>query len=615
MWDGKYNGQGLPTVGTGGIHIADKWNEDKSHVTANYRYAQQQVDIEGSTITQYALPGDSSNVSNMQKTQASKADRHGFDAMYEGKIDSNNTIKISASGGTKTSDVKSVFHTVTALHTAETDDTLNTNDRTATNHTTANFINAELLYKKKFKKKGRTLSIDLKENYNQSMSDGHLKSDLRYYVGSAPDSVVDQRKTSDLNTLSLFGKATYTEPLSKVLNMEVHYSALVNNSTSQNFSYNDSAGMYDKLDRTYSSYYKYNILTNMGGLFLKWDYKKIKFSLGSSISATSYQQTDTLHPEADTTRNYINFAPKASFTYKISNQRTLNINYSGKTQQPTINQLQPLRQNADPNNITIGNPGLNKEFIHSLSASFNDYKVLTHRSLYANVNATYTNNAISTSLNTVDGVNTTQYVNVNGNYSVSTWSGYNFKLAKPDINLGLNFSPGLNHSNNFINGKKNSNDNNQYEFGPHISKYKEEKYEFWFYSSITYYDNRATISTYSTNYWLNNNELSGSVELPKKFEISTELSIMFRQRTALFPTNNNVIKWNASVGKKLLKKKQLEIKLSVFDILNQNIGYDRTATANIITQNNYNTIRRYGMLNVIWNFTHQPGGAVTEENN
>ncbi len=609
MWDGRYNGQGLPSVATGGIHIADKWNEGKSHITSNYRYSQPQVNIAGSTITQYALAGDSSNVSNLQKTQTSRADRHGFDAMYEGKIDSNNTIKINASAGTKTSRVRSDFHTVTALHTTENDDTLNTNNRTTTNTTTADYINAEVLYKKKFAKKGRTLSVDIKENYNQSVSDGHLSSVIAYHAGNKPDSVVDQKKTSDLNTLSLFGKATYTEPLSKVLNLEVHYSALVNNSTSKNFSFNNFAGAYDLLDRTYSSYYKYNIVTNIGGIFFRWNYKKLKFSAGSNFSATTYTQKDTLHREADTTRSYVNFAPRVTFNYKISNQRSFNFSYNGKTQQPTIAQLQPLRQNADPNNITIGNPGLKQEFIHSMYAYINDYKVLSHRSLYINVNATLTNNAISTSFYNKDGVNTTQYVNVDGNYSISGWMGYNFKLKKPELNLGINFSPGVNHSNNFINGQKNASDNNSFEFGPHASMYKEDKYEFYFSPTITYYDNRATVSAYSTNYWLSNNELSGSVELPKKFEIGTEVNFMFRQQTELFPSNNNVIKWNASVTKKMLKKDQLELKLSVFDILNQNIGYERSAQGSIVTQNNYNTIRRYGMLNVIWNFTYQPGAA------
>ena len=139
-WDGRYNGQGLPHVGTGGVHIADKWNEDKNHITANYRYGQQQVGIDGNTTTQYALAGDSSNVNILHKTQTSRGERHNLDVMYELKIDSNNTVKITASAGTKVSEVKSDFNSLTFLHTLAGDDTLYTNNRTATNKTTAKYI-------------------------------------------------------------------------------------------------------------------------------------------------------------------------------------------------------------------------------------------------------------------------------------------------------------------------------------------------------------------------------------------------------------------------------------------------------------------------------------------
>jgi hypothetical protein len=60
----------------------------------------------------------------------------------------------------------------------------------------------------------------------------------------------------------------------------------------------------------------------------------------------------------------------------------------------------------------------------------------------------------------------------------------------------------------------------------------------------------------------------------------------------------------------------LEIKLNIQDVIsNQNLGFSRSAQGNIVTQNSYNTIRRYGMLNLIWNFTHTPAGAPAGEQN
>ena len=611
-WDGRYTGEGLPKIWTGGVHFADKWDEDKDHVTANYRYGRQQVEMNGDATTQYGLAGDTSNISTTRSNQFSKAERHGLDAMYELKIDSNNTIKLSASAGYKTSDVLSVYNTMSALHTTEVDAPLYTNNRSISSNTNANFLNAELLYKKKFKKKGRTLSVDVKENYKLSTSDGHLLSSL------VPDSVnavttnIDQDKKNNSNTLAFTAKATYTEPITKVMNMEVNYGAGLNNTTAENRSYNNTGGSYTQLDSTYSSYYKYNILSNTGGINFRWVYKKTNFFIGSDISDASYLQTD-LYRDTSHRYNYVNLFPKAGFKYKVNNQSSLNFNYYGSTQQPTITQIQPLKQNTDPTNITVGNPALKESFTNAVSLWYNDYKVLTHRWLYANLNASYINNAISTSQTYNDGINTTQFVNVNGNYTMQGWVGAGFKLNKPDLNIGAHFAPALNHTNNFINGQKNTNNDNSFDVGPEFSMYKEDKFEFSFNRSITYYDNKATISTYSTNYWLSNNELSVSFQLPKKFEIGSNANFMFREQTAIFTSNNNVVKWNAYFSKKFLKKSDLELRVSVFDILNQNIGYARTAQGNIITQNNYNTIRRYGMINLVWNFTYRPGNAAETE--
>ena len=57
---------------------------------------------------------------------------------------------------------------------------------------------------------------------------------------------------------------------------------------------------------------------------------------------------------------------------------------------------------------------------------------------------------------------------------------------------------------------------------------------------------------------------------------------------ALFANNRNVVKWNASVGKKFLKDESLLTQFSVNDILNQNIGFNRNASSNNITERTCN---------------------------
>ena len=620
-WDGKYNGQGLPKTWTGGVHYADKWNEDKDHLTGNYRYAMQDVELNGSTIVQGPADSLHNYVQNQTKNQFSKGDRHAIDAMYEWKIDTNTTLKITANAGSKHTETYSQYATNTSVLNNNTD-TLpvfgTRNDRTITSNADGQFINADLLLRKKFAKKGRTLSIDVKENYKNNISSGYLHSltdttvSLHSDTVSTPGGITNQKKDVSSHTLAFSAKATYTEPLSKMVFMEVNYGVTVNNSTSRNYSYDvDNGNNVTRLNDTFSSDYKFNVLSNRGGLNFKFNTpnKKINFSLGSDVAYTNYVQTDLLTRSHDTTKNYFNLFPSASFTYKISKQTNLNVYYQGSTQQPSIAQIQPLRQNTDPLNVTIGNPDLKQEFIHNVRVQFNDYKVLTSRYLWLSASFTAVQDAFGTNQYIRDGTTTTQYINVKGNKGANLYAGGGFKVKNTNLFIGAQVNAQMTHNHNMLDSVANTNDNNSYGVGPYFNYEKENKYEFSLHPSYTYNDNRTTISAYATNYSVFNTEFSGSYQLPKKFEIGSSVDVMIREKTPVFTSNNNVVKWNAYLGKKFLKKSQLEARVSVFDILNQNIGYSRNASSGVITQNTYNTIRRYGMLNLIWNFTHTPAGT------
>ncbi len=612
-WDGSYNGQGLPKTWTGGAHYADKWNEDKDHVTGNYRYAMQNVEIEGNTLTQTVLNDSTTLITNEHKNQFSKGERHGADAMYEWKIDSNTTVKLTANGGYKSTQTLSQYHTTTTFRVDTADIPESTGDRAISSTAYANFLNADLLLRKKFAKKGRTLSVDVKENYKDSKSTGQLTSNTVSDTSGVPnDQLINQRKVNNTNTLAFSGKAIYTEPLSKVAYLEANYGITVNNSTSKNLSYDIPVGAatFDSLDKYYSSDYKYNIVSNSVGLNFKFVYKKVNFNFGSDIANASYLQTDLLNGDTSKRYNYVNLFPKAAFNWKISQQTNLKFLYQGSSQQPSITQIQPLHQDTDPFNVTVGNPNLKQEFINKFTLQFNDYKVLTNRYIYAHAGFTTMSDAISTDQTTLaNGANITRYINVDGEYNGYVYAGLGFKLKKLDMNAGIQLSSSVNHVVGIINNQQNVSDNNSYSVGGYLNYNKESKYDFNFNPTISYDDNKSAISSFNTNYWVGNLDFSGSVELSKHLHVGSDVDVMLRQKTVVFTSNNDVVKWDAYVGYKFAKKNQLEVRATVNDILNQNIGYSRTASGAIITQTDYNTIRRYGMLSLIWNFTHTPAGA------
>lgn len=76
-------------------------------------------------------------------------------------------------------------------------------------------------------------------------------------------------------------------------------------------------------------------------------------------------------------------------------------------------------------------------------------------------------------------------------------------------------------------------------------------------------------------------------------------------------TNNHAATYNASVpllspaiAKQLFKKKNGELRLSVFDLLNQNVAVSKTVTSSMETYARTNVLTRYAMLTFTYNLNN-----------
>ena len=68
--------------------------------------------------------------------------------------------------------------------------------------------------------------------------------------------------------------------------------------------------------------------------------------------------------------------------------------------------------------------------------------------------------------------------------------------------------------------------------------------------------------------------------------------------------NQQFLLWNAAIGYKLLKDQSLEVRVNVFDLLNQNRSIARTVTESYV-QDTYTTVlTRYFMFTVTYNLKH-----------
>jgi hypothetical protein len=91
-------------------------------------------------------------------------------------------------------------------------------------------------------------------------------------------------------------------------------------------------------------------------------------------------------------------------------------------------------------------------------------------------------------------------------------------------------------------------------------------------------------------------------EMPKRFFFSTDFSYTINsQRADGF--NGKIPIWNASISKQFMKYSRGEIKLSAFDMLNENTGVTRTSNQNYIEDSRVNTLQRFFMLTFTYSLT------------
>ncbi len=609
-FNGRYNGQGIPLVHSGGLHYDAKWNGKKESINANYKAGALSVDGVRNVITQNNLPIGIIE-SNSNQDFNNYMFRQKLDTRYEIAFDSTSTLRVSVEGTLKNSRTTNEFQ---ASSVNNNDELLNRSVRQTHNSGDNKNFRANALWNKKLRKKGRTISINIDQRVDQDDKEGFLNSENEYYDTQGQlDStqIIDQRKVNHVNNSFFGSNIAYTEPLSAYLTLAFNYRFNYSNGKSDLRSYNRSInGEYGSLDSLYSNNFDLDQVSNQLGTTVNYNKEKNTLSLGFAASDVSFKQIDRFHDDI-MKRNFINLNPNARWTYKFSAQKSFNINYNGNTVQPTLNQVQPVRENLDPLNIFVGNPDLDPSFRNSLSGSYYSYKVLTGRYLSIYVNSSFTSNPIVSNVNTdAVGKSIYKYENLKDhtplNYNI--YLSYGSKIKSLDMNFGANGDYSSNSYFNMTNDQLNKTQYDAISFSLYVGKNVQKKYSFNLSFGPTYSSSTASLQKELSNKgWGYRGNGSGRVFLPAKFEVYSDASYRYEQATQAFADDYRRFLLDFGLRKKFLKTDQLMLSVFMNDILKQNVGFNRNSFNNTNTETRYTTIPRHLMFSLTWDFNKMGG--------
>lgn len=589
--------KGFPLNRSIGLHYSDQSANQKHKFNINYRFLQQEVKFSQRNYNRYIFP-DSIYQQSELSDQIFGRNKNSFSLKYEFKIDSLTTFKL---GFSSIYSIKNSSQQTTNSSIADFADTINSGYKSLAYSGQSQDQSLTMNLNKKYLKKGRSLNIGFTGNFNQKVYDGTLISENIFYLGTQGSQKYNQLKNTLQTGQKFSGRVLYTEPIgnSKWF-AEVQYAFGSNVQASNLYSRNDGV----TLDSLYSNDIKYTIITHQVGFFIKANKKKYDLKMGTSYNHTNLDQTN-FFLQKTARYPFNNFIPEFSYTYKFTKQSEIRFRYNGRTVQPTLEEIQPLRDNTDPLNITTGNPNLKQEFDQTFSMMYYFYKVISGQNFWSGIDLTTMNqDIVYTYRINEQGVRFGQYTNVNGNYNLRAYAYYGVKFKK--IYTGLRISPNYNYSQNaiFLNGLQGISIGQSLRPGISVYFEKDNLPEISLSYNPSWNNNTNSLNPNAiTKYW--QHALEGNVyyKLPKDFEITTEIDYLKRENINLGSGRNGYFIWNAGISKKVFKDKSGLLKLRMEDILKQRIGFDRSIYLSQVYENYYNMITRYFMFSFTWNFS------------
>ena len=261
------------------------------------------------------------------------------------------------------------------------------------------------LYRQRLGKAGRTMSLNANYNfsnndmtsYNQSLTRTDNNQDGEYEY-----TTVNQKYLQNTKSSSLTGRLVYTEPLMETLYLEASYQYSWSRSNSLKDAFD--SGKFDVNDflfnpdgQTPNPEYSNSILNQTinqrAGVTFSYQIDKLTAQVGMSANPTNTHNVTN----GETYDNLVvNWAPEARIRFYFNDYTNMQLNYNGRSAQPSTSQLMPVPDNTNPTAVSFGNPYLTPYFNHNARWNFGYTNMSSFTSINGNISGGLVQDAITT---------------------------------------------------------------------------------------------------------------------------------------------------------------------------------------------------------------------------
>ncbi len=599
---------GISRTNALGINYSDRWGK-KIQVSGSYFFNNSNLNNDRLTNSQSLAKPDSILFSDENSISRTNNYNHRVNFRMEYEIDSNNTIIVTPNISWQKNKARTTTDQLNyySLATGQLSELLNS--RNSVNDG-VNFNN-NFLYRHRFGKRGRTISLNVNTSFNNRDGETFQESYATYFGSGGKNDTLEQYTSNITKGRTVSTNIVYTEPIGKKGSLQLNYnpSFTSNKADQETFRFDNVTDKYSIFDTTLSNVFDNTYNRQNAGITYRVGDRDMNFSVGVNYQSSKLESEQIFPNRTNIDRGFRNVLPSMFFRMKLSAKSNIRLFYRTSVDPPSVNQLQNVINITNPLRVSTGNAELDQEYTHRFGGRYTFTNTRLGQSFFANVFAQMTNDYVTNAIYTAfqdsvlapgiilyRGSQLTKPVNLDGYWSVRSFFtfGQPINAIKSNINLnaGLSYSttPGL------ANGVKTKTEVYNYSAGAVIASNISEYVDFNISYSANFNQTRNEQQPQlNQNYVTQVAGMQFNLLSKSGWFLQNDLSNQtFTGLTEGY--NPSFWLWNMAVGKKIFKNRRGELKASVFDLLKQNQSVSRNVSGLEIVDERNTVLQQYFML-------------------
>lgn len=550
---------------------------------------------------------------NLKQNSLSNSDgsNQNFNLRWNYKINEYNSFIFSPSGSFSNNENTSSSSSKTFEKEALINSSVNSNTNKSKN---LNYNN-NLTFFHRFKKEGRTLSLNISQSKGENDSDGNQFSETGFGSEESKKIINQVIENNNINQ-NLSADLTFTERFGKNLMARITYRGSHGNNHSDKKAYNidEFGNVSNETDILTSKDYTNTRTENKIMTGLQFRTKKVSIFLNAEYGKLIQKDDEKYPKEVNRESEFNKFNPSLRFRYSFKRGKNISFSYNSKVSNPSTSQLQDVLDNTNPLFLRIGNPNLDQSRSHNLDFRYSTSGLKSGTMFMVSANVNFNDNAIGNetvyakndtivngNIELPKGGQFSKPVNMKGGMSARTNMTYGMPLKFIKSRLNFNTSFSYRKSPNLINNKQSFSRNYQIRQGITLASNISEKLDF----------------NLSSSSYISFLENSGTSTKTKRLTQSSSLNMFWNpfgkiiMRTNLSNTINDDLKgdyhqvnwnWDMTLGTKLFKKRQGEISFTARDLLNNQNNVSHIVSDLYIQDSKRSVVNRYFLIQFSYRF-------------